>query len=131
MDYGSIISDYVAIARAGRDDEAFHGLIDLTADVVPELVQAFHKSSDTEVQRFLLDVIVEYRVPASLEFLTSLLYSSDSRLSSAGLEGLVKISSAEARSVVQGAIERHPRRQDRAFSLELKQAIADIEWTLS
>ena len=131
MDYGAIIANYLAIARSGRDDEAFHGLIDFTADIVPSLVQGFHKNSGTEVQRFLLDVIIEYRNPASLEFVTSLLFSSDSRLCSMGLDGLVKISTTEARSVVQSAIQHHPRRQDSTFSRELQQAMDDIEWMLA
>ena len=87
---------YLEMWRSGDADNAFHGLIEGDCAIVPRLVKLYDNCADSELQIFLIDVISEFRLESSVDFLTAALRSEVSQLWQRALDGLVMMKSRDA-----------------------------------
>lgn len=90
-----IISDYVTLHKLGRCDDAFHGLIDHGADIVPDLISAYEDTDRPDTKAFLIDVVSHMRRPDSADFLRNALRRDDLVIWKSALDGLVSLRAAE------------------------------------
>ena len=90
-----IVVDYVAMYHAGREDDAFHGLLESGVQMIPELIAAYEATDDTELRSFIISVVSEYRDLDSSGFLRHALRRSESLIWKRALDGLVAMGCAE------------------------------------
>lgn len=57
MDNSIAIQDYIDQFREGNRNEVFHGLLELSRDVLPELIAIFRNEQDVQFRAFLVEVI--------------------------------------------------------------------------
>jgi HEAT repeat protein len=92
----SIVDHYLAEFRAGRCDEAFHGLIEADPAIIPHLVSAYDDTTDLDTKVLVIEVISEFRLDSSLYFLRHTLRRDDPRIWKAALNGMAIAKSPEA-----------------------------------
>ncbi|WP_165231029.1 HEAT repeat domain-containing protein [Aquisphaera insulae] len=90
------VADYMALARSGRRDVAFHGLLELEDEALPELEAAFRRESDTSVRSILVKAIWGHRQPVSIPFLAQAIADSSTEVWQSALDGLVTLASPRA-----------------------------------
>ena len=91
-----IVDYYLDMFFAGRCDDAFHGLIEHNADIVPHLIEACANVDDADFQLFVIDVISTFRQASSIGFLRRALIHDDPRIWKKALDGLVMSESLDA-----------------------------------
>ena len=84
-----IVPDYVAMYHAGREDDAYHGLLESGVGMIPELIAAFEATDDTDLRSFILSVVSEYRDLDSSGFLRHALRRAEPLIWKRALDGLV------------------------------------------
>jgi HEAT repeat protein len=102
------IAWYLDRLRGGEPNDVFFDLIELGTSALPILIDAFRREPDNSVRAFLLNVIWEFRSPASIPALAEALNDPDSEVWKQALDGLVAIKSKEALSALQAAKHRRP-----------------------
>jgi HEAT repeat protein len=95
------IAWYLDRLRRGKVNDAFFDLIELGPSALPILIDAFRREPDNSVRAFLLNVIWEFRSPASIPILADALNDPDPEVWKQALDGLVTIKSKEALSALQ------------------------------
>lgn len=105
-----IIAYYVAMHQAGRQDDAFHGLLDFGPVLVPDLIRTYESSVEPSFRAFVVGVISEIRSPETAGFLCDALRQNDPVIWKAALNGLVTLRAAEAMEHVLTATLDEPKR---------------------
>ena len=123
------IEYYLEMVRRGDTDNAFHGLLELDHEILPELMAAFRSEQDTDVRELLVNVIREYREPSVLPFLGEALLDSGPRIWKEALNGLVALASPASLDVLRAARTlRFPKQHDtEEFRRWLEEAIEQAE----
>ncbi len=94
------IAELFPVSPQGQGD-FFNGQLGPSA--LPILIDAFRREPDNSVRAFLLNVIWEFRSPASIPVLAEALNDPDPEVWKQALDGLVTIKSKEARNALQAA----------------------------
>lgn len=123
------IDYYLEMFRRGDVEDAFHGLLEIDREILPELIDVFRVSKDVSVREFLVEVIWEYREKSVIPFLGEALRDSEPRVWRQALNGLVALASSAALDVLQAArIQEFPKRRDNEnFHRWLEEAIEQAE----
>jgi hypothetical protein len=85
------ITHYLTRYRAGNADEAFHGLLELDHEALPELEGRFRTSTDPGLRAFLLRVIWQHRQQSVIPVLAHALLDADRRVWREAMDGLVAL----------------------------------------
>ena len=91
----STVDHYLGEFRAGRCEDAFHGLIEADPAVISDLIIAYY-TTDLDTKVFVIKVISEFRLDSSLNFLRHALRRDDPRIWKAALNGLAIAESPNA-----------------------------------
>ena len=92
----STVDHYLGEFRAGRRDDAFHGLIEADLAIISVLINAYMDTNDLDTKVFVIEVISEFRLDSSLCFLRHVLRRDDLRIWKAALNGMAMAESPEA-----------------------------------
>jgi len=127
--FASEIEYYLEMFRRGNADNAFHGLLELDQDVLPELMEVFRATRKARIREMLVNVIWEYREKSVIPFLGEALRDSEPRVWRQGLDGLVTLASPEALDVLRAArtYEFSTKRDTERFRRWLEEAIEQAE----
>jgi len=105
-----IVADYVAMYHAGRKDDAFHGLLESGAGMIPELIAAYEATDDTNLRSFIIGVVSEYRDLDSSGFLRHALQRGVPLIWKRALDGLVMMGcAADLEHVLVGTSDEDKR----------------------
>jgi len=126
------ISYYLDMFHQGDADNAFHGLLELHPDILPELIAVFRKEQDAEVRELLVEVIWQYRNRSVIPFLGEALSDSGSRVWRQALDGLVALASPGALDVLRRARKQQfaTERETEEFQMWLMDATEQAEQAL-
>src|SRR6267378_3280776 len=69
----SPVAYYLEMFRKGDTDNAFHGLLEINRDILPELMAVFRVERNVGVRELLVEVIWEYREQSVIPFLAEAL----------------------------------------------------------
>jgi hypothetical protein len=97
------IAYYLERYRAGDEETAFFGLIELEAAAVPDLIAAYRSEAEVSVKEFLVEVIWQFRLPSTISFLGEALRDPEPAIWKEALDGLVALRSAAALSELEAA----------------------------
>jgi hypothetical protein len=97
------IEYYLDKARRGEADVAFHGLLELSGDPVPELREAFQVESDPVVREIIIRAVAPLAGPAVIQFLGAALDDPHPEVWKSALDGLVSIASPTSRQTLERA----------------------------
>jgi hypothetical protein len=109
--------------QAGRSDDAFHSLIDAGPDIIPELINLYEDSEDIGIRVFLIEVISEFRLPVSLNFLRHSLRQENPKIWKRALNGLAMVESVEAYEALDHVQASVVDAEKRAW---IEEAMADL-----
>jgi hypothetical protein len=123
------IDYYLEMFRRGDTDEAFHGLLEIDRDILPELMVVFQTERDIGVRELLVEVIWDYRERSVIPFLGEALSDSEPRIWRQALNGLVTLASPAALDVLRTKrIRQFPtQRETDEFRRWLEEAIEQAE----
>ena len=123
------IAYYLEMFRRGDSDNAFHGLLELDRDILPELMSAYRATHNVGVRELLVEVIWEYRERSVIPFLGEVLLDAESRIWRQALNGLVALASPDALDVLRAARTRQfpSQRETVDFHRWLEEAIGQAE----
>jgi HEAT repeat protein len=115
--------------RVGDADSAFHGLLELDHEVLPELAAEFRAATDTRLRVFLLGVIWQHRQQSVIPLLAEALLASEPQVWREALDGLVALASPASLEALRAARTRHFTEQHEAeqFRRWLEEAIEQAE----
>lgn len=127
--YQSEIDNYLEMFRRGEVDCAFHGLLEMDGDVIPELQDTFQAEKDNEIKGFLLEVIWQYRDKSVIPFLGEALRDPEPVVWRQALDGLVTHASQAALDVLQQArtCDLTVNREKDGFSFGVEEAIEQVK----
>jgi hypothetical protein len=117
--------------RDGECDGAFHALVEMGLDPIPELIAAFRNERDSEVRTFIVQVAWQRRAPSAIPFLGEALRDEAASVWKEALDGLVTLGSPGALDELRSARTRlFPRQRDTdLFRSWLEEAIEQVEST--
>lgn len=123
------IDYYLEMFRQGDTDAAFHGLLEIDREILPELMEVFRAKRDIGVREYLIEVIWEYREPSVIPFLGEALSDTEPRIWRQALNGLVALASPAALDFLRAARTRQFRtqRETEEFRRWLEEAIEQAE----
>lgn len=119
--------DYVELMRRGRVDDAFHGLIDATAEILEPLEKCFRAEAHPAVRTAIVEVVSEFRKSESVSFLLEALADSEEAVWKAALHGLVTIGTTEAVAALEGAKRSNSPNKSAEFHKWLEEAIEQLK----
>jgi hypothetical protein len=123
------IAYYLEMFRSGDADNAFHGLLEIDRDILPELMAVFRGEQDIGVRELLVEVIWEYRERSVIPFLGEALSDTEPRIWRQALNGLVALASPAALDVLRAARTRQfpTQCETEEFRRWLEEAIEEAE----
>jgi HEAT repeat protein len=123
------IAEYLRRFRQGDADTAFHGLLDMGHEILPQLIAAFQDERDSRVREFLVEVIWQHRQESVIPFLGEALLDPEARVWREALDGLVALASPAALDTLRAARTRSfPGQGQREDSRRwLEEAIEQVE----
>ena len=92
----STVDHYLGEFRAGRCEDAFHGLIEADSAIITDLISAYEDTTDLDTKVFVIKVISEFRLDSSLYFLRHALRRDEPRIWKAALNGMALAGSPKA-----------------------------------
>jgi len=127
--FASQIAYYLEMFRQGDADNAFHGLVEIDRDILPELMAVFRAERDARTRELLVHVIWEYREQSAIPFLGEALLEAEPCVWRQALNGLVTLASPAALDVLLAArVRQFPGyRESEEFRRELEEAIQQAE----
>jgi hypothetical protein len=130
--HASAIAFYLEQYHQGRGDEAFDGLLELEHGALPDLANAFRRSTDTSVRTFLLNAIWQHRQPGAIPLLADALFDAEPQIWQEAMNGLVALASPESLEALRRARTRQfaNDRESQRFSGWLEEAIGQAEFQL-
>ncbi len=119
------IDYYLEVFRRGDADNAFHGLLEIDRDLLPELMETFRRERDTDVREMLIEVIWGYRDRSVIPFLGEFLLDSEARIWRQALSGLITLACPAALDALRAARSREfpEQRETEEFRRWLEEAI--------
>lgn len=124
-----IVSHYIAEARKGKLEEAFHGLIEQDSDIVTYLEKAYKEDTSTVIRILLLQAVAQYRCQSSISFLEAALQDSETEIWKESLNGLTLISGVESLSTLTHSLDIMSER-DQIRAEWIKEAIEQVRESL-
>ncbi len=126
--FASQIAYYLEMFRRGDADNAFHGLLEIDRDILPELMAVFRLERDVGLRELLVEVIWEYRERSVIPFLGEALSDSEPRIWRQALNGLAVMASPAALDVLRAARtqEFRTQRETEGFRRSLEEAIEQV-----
>jgi hypothetical protein len=123
-----VIAENLQRYRNG-DAGAFFTLIEMNGNVMPELIAAYHKESDTACRAFIVEVLWQRRNPSVIPFLAETLDDPEAEVWQQSLDGLVTLASPESLSILRKArLREFPNQDDTAeFRSWIDEAIEQID----
>jgi hypothetical protein len=123
------IAYYLEMFRGGDADNAFHGLLEIDRDILPELMETFRGEQNIGVRELLVEVIWEYRERSVIPFLGEALSDTESRIWRQALNGLVALASPATLDILRAARTREfsTHRETGEFRRWLEEAIEQAE----
>lgn len=121
------VADYMALARSGHRDVAFHGFLELEDEALPELEAAFRCEWDASVRSILVKAIWGHRQPASIPFLAHAIADPSPEVWQSALDGLVTLASSRALNALKIAHETATTSQHPWIAEAIEQVSAVIE----
>ncbi len=123
------IACYLEMFRRGDTDNAFHGLLEIDRDILPELMETFRRERGIDLREMLIEVIWEYRDRSVIPFLGEVLLDSEPRIWQQALNGLVALACPAALDALRAARSREfPKpRETEEFRRWLEEAIEQAE----
>jgi hypothetical protein len=97
---------YLNEARNGDFHSAYHSLIELPNDLVPELAEAYRREADPEIRALIVEAVWQHRQLTSVDFLAIALDDPHPDVWKQALDGLVTLASPESRKVLELAKSR-------------------------
>ena len=123
------IKHYLEALQTKGFEYAFHGLLEIDKDILPELIETYRHEQNVEIRELLVEVIWEYREKSVIPFLGEALRDPEQRIWRQALNGLVTLASPEAVEVLSGAISyrlENPHKTE-AFQKWLLEALEQAE----
>jgi hypothetical protein len=117
---------YLSEARNGDLAAAYHGLIELPNDLLPDLEVAYRGEADPVIRALIVEAVWQHQLPCSVDFLAVALEDPRPEVWKQALDGLVTLASAEARKVLELAKSRVAE-HDAAFRAWVEEAIDRID----
>jgi hypothetical protein len=119
--------------REGDLESAFHGLLDVGHEAIPDMISIFRTTPEREIRVFLAGVIRRYNDPSTLSFFREAIYDPDSYVWKEGMDGLVSLASQPALDALQSARDRQFVDQQDAndFRSWLDEAIEQVKGTIA
>jgi hypothetical protein len=110
--------------RKDNHEDAFFGLLEMSHEILPELMAVFRRENDIRVRAFLVEVIWQHRQASVIPFLGEALGDSEPTVWKQALDGLVALASPAALDTLRAA-----RLQQRTadFGRWLDEAIEQVE----
>ena len=129
MSLSDAIGEYCEMYLSGDYDNAFHGLLEMTPAILPDLMAAYRVEHDTQIRLFLLNVIWEYRDQSVIPLLGEALFDLQKRIWQEALDGLVALASPTAVDALRAARNRQftTEHDTETFGLWLAEAIEQAE----
>ncbi|MEN9675068.1 MAG: hypothetical protein RIS76_964 [Verrucomicrobiota bacterium] len=123
------IAYYLQMFRSGDAENAFHGLLELDRDILPELMAVFRSTQDIGLRELLVAVIWGYREQSVIPFLREALFDTEPRIWRQALNGLVSLASPAALAVLCEARTRQlfTQRETEEFRRWVEEAISQAE----
>lgn len=123
------IAYYLERLRQGKGDDAYHGLLEMPHEILPELIAAFRAETDTHIREFLVGVIWEHRQQSVIPFLGGALLDPEPPVWKQALDGLVAFASPAALDALRAARTRQfpGKRETEEFRRWLEEAIEQAE----
>lgn len=123
------IAYYLEMFRSGDADNAFHGLLELDRDILPELMAVFPSTQDIRLREMLVAVIWGYREQSVIPFLREALFDTEPRIWREALNGLVSLASPAALDALCEARRRRflTQRETEEFGGWVEEAISQAE----
>lgn len=90
-------------ASGDPEEDAFHGLVESPADLLPYLIEEVEASPDPDDRAWLVEVIWQRREPAAITFLGDVLRRESHRARAvwlAALDGLVALAESDGEAAV-------------------------------
>ena len=87
----SDIAAYVQRLHGTDHENAYFALIELDHSLVPDLIEAYRAEPSLRIKALLIEIISEYRLPRSLDFLAESLQDANEEIWKTSLDGIVKI----------------------------------------
>lgn len=127
------IAYYLDRFRSGEFSTAFHGLLEIDRDILPELMTVFQRTQEIGLREFLIHVIWETREPTVIPFLGDALSDEEPRIWRRALDGLVAIASQHSLDQLRAArTRRFPTQPEtHEFRRWLEEAIRQTEEALN
>ncbi|MFO0890391.1 MAG: HEAT repeat domain-containing protein [Isosphaeraceae bacterium] len=109
------VAYYVAKARSGAVEDAFHGLQDLGTDALPAMQSAYHDEVDPIVRALIVEAIWQRRQPSTTDFLADALRDPAPPVWKQALDGLVTLASPASICALRSAWDRETNPERRAW----------------
>ncbi len=132
MAFAPQIAYYLDRYRRGDVADAYHCLLELGDEALPELSAEFRAATDNQLREFLLGVIWQHRQQSVIPLVAEALLDSDPRVWREALDGLVALASPASLEALRAARGRQsPKQHDtEEFSRWLEEAIEQVETEL-
>jgi HEAT repeat protein len=105
--------------------DAFHALIEAPKQIVPLLVEAYHKRTRSSMRAAIVEVVWQFRDPGAVPFLAAALRDDSEEIWRQALDGLVAIGGGGALDALRGHRGGLPARGEKAEWID--EAIGQIE----
>lgn len=104
--FAARIDDHLEMFRRGDADDAFHGLLEIDREIIPELMAVFRREKDVGMREFLIAIIWEHRDRSVIPFLGEVLMDPEPRIWREALNGLVGLACPAALEALRAARAR-------------------------
>ena len=95
---------YLEMVQSRENEDAFHGLIELGAPVIPVLAKRFERETSPAIRSFLTKVAWHVRSDDVLQILSAALSAPEAEVWKEALDGLVSIATPQSLAVVRDAL---------------------------
>ena len=125
-----IVDYYISEFLAGRCEDAAFGLAetDFDSDVIPELINVYESTDDTDTKVFVIEVVSDFRLPSSFGFLRHALHREEQEIWKSALNGLAMVESADSVDAMDVVLASITDDNKRAW---IEEVISDTNATLT
>lgn len=118
------VDHFVAKARAGDLEDAFHGLRELGLDAFPAMRSVYHGESTPIVRALIAGVVWQLQHASSVDLLADALRDPAQIVWKQALDGLVSLSSPASLRTLRSAMEQEGDAERRAWIEEAIDQVA-------
>ena len=123
------VAHYVKRLVGPDSEDAYHSLIEAGEVIVPHLIEAFRVETNPTVRSILVEIVGQYRLSETAEFLAEALTDSISEVWKSALDGLVTLGGSLAIQMLKSAKQHFQANgQTKAIQVEwINEAIQQVE----